>query len=303
MTPELGPLVATYSIVARDADSGALGVAVQSCYFSVGTEVSWSEPGVGAVATQAIHEVAHGPRGLAHLATGADAQQTLEFLLESDPGAVLRQLAVVDAKGQAAAHTGAMCVPACGHHVGDGYSVQGNMLESDAVWQAMGPAYEQAEGDFVERLMAALEAAERAGGDVRGRQSAALLVTSHERTPNVWEGRLFDVQVEDHPQPLEELRRMIGVKRAYTFFESARAQFGSGDAEAALALIEQALELRPGDPQFTFWAGLGLANLGRDAEARSYLEQSFAADEGWRRFGLRLQDLGLFSGNAALLEP
>ena len=173
MSIRLGPLVSTYSIVERDAETGHLGVAVQSCYFSVGTEVSWSEPGVGAIATQAIHEIAHGPKGLDRMASGLSAQDTLDLLLDADPGAALRLLAIVDAKGRAAAHTGALCVPACGHAVGDGYSVQGNMLASDAVWQAMGPAFESAEGDLANRMMTALDAADRAGGRARTRRAAS----------------------------------------------------------------------------------------------------------------------------------
>jgi len=302
MPIQLGRLVATYSIVARDPETAQLGVAVQSCYFSVGTEVSWSLPGVGAIATQAIHEIAHGPRGLDCMARGLSAQKTLEELLAADAGAALRQLAIVDAKGGVAAHTGALCVPACGHALGDGYSVQGNMLASDAVWQAMGPAFERAEGDLADRMMAALEAADRAGGDVRGRQSAALLVTSGEATPNEWEGRIFDVHVEDHPEPLEELRRLIVTRRAYALFETAREQLGAGEADAAFELMEAALALRPDDPQFTFWAGVGFANLGRNDQARQYLDRSFAVEEGWRQLGLRLQAMGLYSGDPALLE-
>jgi tetratricopeptide (TPR) repeat protein len=166
----------------------------------------------------------------------------------------------------------------------------------------MGPAFEQAKGDLADRLMAALEAAEAAGGDVRGRQSAALLVTSADRTPNAWEGQRFDLHVEDHPRPLEELRRLLDIHRAYAMFEEARVLIGDGRVEESLVLVERALAIRPGEPQFTFWTGLALANLGRDAEARSFLKQSFEANEGWRQLGLSLKSIGFYSGDPALLE-
>jgi uncharacterized Ntn-hydrolase superfamily protein len=303
MRIEPGRLAATYSIVARDAETGELGVAVQSNYFSVGTEVSWTQPGVGAIATQSIVEVAYGPKGLELLAEGLSAREALDRLLAADPGAALRQVGIVDAKGGVAAHTGAACVPACAHVLGEGYSVQGNMLESDAVWQAMGPAFERAQGDLAERLMVTLEAAESAGGDVRGRQSAALIVSSGERVENAWEGRPIQLHVEESPRPLEELRRLLTIRRAYTLFEEARDSIGAGDMDRGLELVGRALELRPGDPQFSFWTGVALANAGRDEEARRFLQQSFHAGDSWRQLALRLQQVGLYSGQPELLEP
>jgi uncharacterized Ntn-hydrolase superfamily protein len=296
-------LAATYSIVARDLRTGELGVAVQSSYFSVGTDVSWAEPGVGAIATQAIVEVAYGPMGLALLARGATAQEALGELVARDPLAALRQVAIVDAEGRAAAHTGAACVSACAHALGEGYSVQGNMLASDRVWRAMLPAFEQCQGDLPERLMATLEAAERAGGDVRGRQSAALLVVAGERPENPWEGRSIDLHVEDHPRPLEELRRLLTLKRAYALFQEARRTFGAGDLDGALEMVVQARKLQPGDFQFAFWTGVALANSGRPEQARQWLAEAFAESEVWRELGRRLQEAGLFTGDPGLLEP
>ena len=295
-------LVATYSIVARDPESGAFGVAVQSNYFSVGTEVSWAEPGVGAIATQSIVEVSYGPRGLELMSQGKSAAEALELLLREDPGAPLRQVAFVDAEGRVAAHTGAACVPSCGQKLGPDYSVQGNMLDSDAVLQAMGPAFEEAEGDLAERLMAALEAAEHSGGDVRGRQSAALLVVAGERQQNPWEGRLIDLHVEDDPRPLEELRRLLTIRRAFALFEEARDLVGSGDLDAAIAKTELALKLQPDNPQFSFWMGVALANAGRDEEASRWFTESFAVGDAWRELGRRLRDVGLYAGNPELLE-
>jgi uncharacterized Ntn-hydrolase superfamily protein len=303
LNPHPDRLAATYSIVARDLRTGELGVAVQSSYFSVGTDVSWAQPGVGAIATQAIVEVAYGPLGLALLARGATAQEALGELVARDPLAALRQVAIVDASGRVAAHTGAACVSACAHALGDGYSVQGNMLTSDLVWRAMVPAFEQCEGDLAERLMASLEAAEQAGGDVRGRQSAALLVVTGERPENPWEGRSFDLHVEDHPRPLEELRRLLTLKRAYALFQEARRTFGAGDLEGALQMVAMARKLQPGDPQFAFWTGVALANSGRPEQARKWLGEAFRESGVWRELGRRLQEAGLFTGDPGLLEP
>jgi uncharacterized Ntn-hydrolase superfamily protein len=296
-------LAATYSIVARDPATGELGVAVQSNYFSVGTEVSWAEPGVGAIATQAIIEVSYGPKGLELLAQGVSPEQALEQLVTQDPGAPLRQVGVVDAQGRVAAHTGAACIPACSHALGESYSIQGNMLDSDEVLRAMGPAFEKAEGDLAERLMVALEAAERAGGDVRGRQSAALLVVSGERPENSWEGRLFDLHVEDDPHPLAELRRLLRVRRAFTLFEQARVNIGLGDLDTALEQIHRARELKPDDSQFAFWIGMALANVGRNEEAKRWLAEAFESTEAWREMAYRLRDMGVYSGDLDLLEP
>jgi uncharacterized Ntn-hydrolase superfamily protein len=298
----LDRLAATYSIVARDAKTGELGVAVQSNYFSVGTDVSWAKAGVGSVATQAIVEVAYGPRGLALLDRGASAQQALDELVAQDPLAALRQVGIVDARGRAAAHTGSACVSACGHAVAAGYSVQGNMLASDAVWQAMGPAFEAAQGDLAERLMLVLEAAERAGGDVRGRQSAALLVVSGERLDNAWEGRSFDLHVEDHPRPLDELRRLLTLRRAYALFKEARQTFGTGDLDGALEMVMRARKLHPSDFQFAFWTGVALANSGRNEQARQWLAEAFRDSDVWRELGRRLCEAGLFTGDPSLLD-
>jgi uncharacterized Ntn-hydrolase superfamily protein len=302
LEPSADRLAATYSIVARDAATGELGVAVQSSYFSVGTDVSWAEAGVGAIATQAIVEVAYGPLGLERLARGASAREALDALVAGDPLAALRQVAIVDAQGRTAAHTGSACVAACAHGAGDGYCVQGNMLASDAVWQSMGPAFEAARGDLAERLLRSLEAAEQAGGDVRGRQSAALLVVAGERPAHAWQGRRFDLHVEDHPRPLEELRRLLGLRRAYALFGEARRVFAAGDLDAALALVERARALQPGDVQFCFWTGVALANSGRSDEARRWLAQAFRESDVWRELGRRLREAGLYHGDPELLE-
>jgi uncharacterized Ntn-hydrolase superfamily protein len=295
-------LAATYSIVARDPETGEIGVGVQSHYFSVGSAVPWAQPGVGAVATQSILEVSYGPKGLAKLSAGEPAESVLAALVEQDAGRALRQVAVLDAEGRSACHSGALCVPAFGHAQGRGWSAQGNMLRSDAVWQGMGPAYERSRGSLAERLLAALEAAEAAGGDVRGRQSAAILVVAGERPANPWEGRLVDLHVEHHAHPLEELRRLLDIHRAHRLFEEARGLFGSGAFERAVPLLEEARKLQPDDVEFAFWTGVAFANAGRKQEARRWLREAYAADASWRELARRLAQVGLFSGGAELIE-
>lgn len=303
--PSLPPetrLAATYSIVAQDRQSGEIGVAVQSSYFSVGTDVSWAEAGVGAVATQSITERSYGPLGLERLKAGASVEDALASLLAEDAARDLRQVAIIDAKGNVTTHTGAACVPACGHIVGDGVSVQGNMLQSDKVWEAMIPAFEGASGELADRLLAALVAAEVAGGDVRGRQSAALLVVGGSRSGRPWEDRRVDLHVEDDPNPLHELKRLLTIHRAYDLFEEARRSFFGGDLDAAVQKVERARALQPGNAQFAFWTGVALANAGRPDEARRWLAEAFADHPGWRELARRMAGLGLYSGDPGLLE-
>lgn len=296
-------LAATYSIVARDPATGEIGVGVQSHYFSVGSAVPWAEPGVGAVATQSVVEVSYGPKGLAKLSAGEPASQVLAELIEQDPGRVLRQVAIIDAEGRIACHSGALCIPAFGHAQGRSWSAQGNTLRSDAVWQSMGPAFERSAGSLGERLLAALEAAEATGGDVRGRQSAAIFVVAGDKPVNAWEGRLVDLHVEHHARPLEELRRLLTLHRAHRLFAEARQLFGSGEFEQALLLLEEARKLEPDDVEFAFWTGVAFANAGRKEEARRWLQEAYAADSSWRELARRLASVGLFFGGADLVEP
>ena len=203
--------VHTYSIVARDAATGEMGVAVQSHWFSVGSIVSWAEAGVGAVATQSFVDPAYGPLGLEIMRNGKSAQQALDGLLASDPGLAVRQVAMVDAKGNVAAHTGKKCIPSAGHIAGEQFSVQANLMVNDAVWPAMAKAYREAKGELADRMLAALDAAQAAGGDIRGKQSAAILIVSGTPTGKSWVDRKMDLRVEDHPEPLKELRRLARV--------------------------------------------------------------------------------------------
>jgi uncharacterized Ntn-hydrolase superfamily protein len=255
----------TYSIVARDAASGEMGVAVQSHWFSVGGVVAWARPGVGAAATQSVAEIAHGPGSLDRLTEGLDPEQALAAVLAQDAQARFRQLGVVDSRGRVAAHTGDGCIPFAGHETGEGFSCQANMMAAETVPGAMAAAYRSGDGDLADRLLAALRAAEAEGGDVRGRQSAAMLVVPAEGEP--WRTRL-DIRVEDHDDPLGELERLLRLARAYEMAGQADELSAEGAHAEATKLYTEAAELAPEADELTFWAGLGVAarDLGAGAE-------------------------------------
>lgn len=293
--------VATYSIVARDPETGELGVAVQSHWFSVGPIVPWAEAGVGAVATQSLVDPAYGPLGLALMRAGKPAPQALQGLLATDDHADVRQVAMIDALGRAAAHTGEKAILAAGHHVGEGYSVQANLMEKPTVWPAMARAFEAARGDLAERMLRALEAAEAEGGDIRGRQSAALLVVSGEPTGRVWIDRVYDLRVEDHPRPLEELRRLLTLARAYRDMNAGDDAMTLNDIEAAVRHYNAAAEAVPESAEMVFWAAVTLAGVGRLDEALPRFERVFAADPRWAVLTPRLPGAGLLPDDPALL--
>jgi uncharacterized Ntn-hydrolase superfamily protein len=271
----------TYSIVARDEDGGVFGVAVQSHFFGVGPVVPWLEPGVGAIATQAAVNVSFGPAGLELLRSGRPASDTLAELIASDAGHAERQVAVVDRHGATAAYTGERCIPAAGHVVGDGFSVQGNLLRNATCWPAMADAYTASAGEpFWERLLRALEAAEAAGGDVRGRQSAAIVIVSGERVDEAWRGRLLDVRVDDHPDPVPELRRLAAMSEAYRLM--GELEVGRDDGRPVEERYADARRLSPDAIELVFWRGIELALAGDEASARRELHIAFAADATWR---------------------
>jgi len=203
----------TYSIVGRDEKTGELGVAVQSRAFGVGI-CAWARPGVGAVATQSFTEKSYGPKGLDLLAAGRAPADALAELVQADDRRDFRQVAFLAADGRTAAHTGAACIPDCGDTARDGVSAQGNMLASAAVWDAAADAFESAGGTLAERLLDALDAAEAAGGDFRGREAAALVVVSGDAEEEPWT-RIFDLRVDNHPDPLRELRRLHTMAATY----------------------------------------------------------------------------------------
>ncbi|MHC4140978.1 MAG: DUF1028 domain-containing protein, partial [Planctomycetota bacterium] len=239
--------VATYSIVARDSQTGEMGVAVQSHWFSVGSVVSWAEAGVGAVATQSLVDPAYGPLGLELMRTGRTAPDALRSLLAGDDGRDVRQVAMIDAKGRIEAHTGPRCIADAGHVVDadNQFSVQANLMANVEVWPAMARAYRESTGDLADRLVAALEAAQEIGGDIRGKQSAALLVVSAASTGRPWEDRRFDLRVEDHPQPVQELKRLVRLQRAYLHMNAGDAAIEHNDFAEASRQYAAAEKLAP----------------------------------------------------------
>ena len=252
----------TYSIVARDKKTGEFGVAVQSHYFQVSPAVPWGLAGVGVVATQSQVNLSYGPLGLELLQAGYSAEQALKALTAGDPQAEVRQCAIVDAAGNVAAHTGSKCIPAAGHRIGAGFSCQANLMEKHTVWGAMADAYESTSEPLAERMMAALEAAEAEGGDIRGKQSAAMLVVAGTGTGRPWQDRIIDLRVEDAPEPLPELRRLLRIKRAYMALSEADRLSESGDTAAANAKAEVAIQIAPEMAEIRFWTGLELATGG-----------------------------------------
>ncbi len=289
----------TYSIVARDKATGQLGVAVQSHYFQVGPVVPWALAGVGAVATQSQVNISYGPLGLEFLQAGYTAEQTLKALTAGDPHAELRQCAIVDAAGNVAAHTGAKCIPAAGHKLGDGFSCQANLMERDTVWGAMAAAYESSSEPLAERLMAALDAAEHEGGDIRGRQSSAMLIVSGTGTGKPWEDRLVDLRVEDAAEPLLELRRLLHIRLAYDADSEADHLDEAGDAAAAAIRRREAFELAPEMVELRFWAGVAMVTSG-DLEGGCVLIGEAVRQEGrWLETVRRLVPVGRVSAEQA----
>ncbi len=287
------PLAHTYSIVARDPATGDFGVAVQSHWFQVGTAVPWAQAGVGAVATQSFVRQDYGPRGLALMQAGKPAAEALRELVAADEGRDVRQVAMVDAQGRVAAWTGPKCISAAGDLQGAGYSVQANLMGRPTVWPAMARAYERATGDFAERLLAALEAAEAEGGDIRGRQSAALLIVRAQSTGKPWEDRLVDLRVDDHPAPLGELRRLFGLHRAYQAMNAGDDAVAAGKVAEAVALYQRAASLAPEIAELPFWQAVSLFAAGHEDAALPLFAQVFARDERWARLLPRLPAAGL----------
>ncbi len=279
------PRAVTYSIVARDPATGELGVAVQSHWFSVGALVGWARPGVGAVATQANVRVDYGPRGLELMGEGRGASEALGALTEGDPERESRQVAMVDASGAVAAFTGSACMAFAGHVASDGVSCQANIMASETVWGAMLDAFLWESGPLASRLLAALVTAEEAGGDLRGRQSAALLVVPGSGEP--WE-TVVSLRVEDHGDPLGELGRLLALHEAYVVAEEGDAAVARGDFDAAADGYRRALAIAPESVELRFWAGLGAAHVGDDETALAHIRAAIAVNPGWRELLGRL---------------
>lgn len=299
---DLNRPIHTYSIVARDPDNGQLGVAVQSHWFSVGPLVPWIEAGVGAVATQSFVEVSYGPLGLDLMRAGKSAPQALKALVEIDPKREVRQVAMIDSQGRVAAHTGKSCIIEAGHFKGTQFSVQANLMLKNTVWKAMAEAYQSTKGDLIERLMAALEAAEKEGGDIRGRQSAAIIVVSGQPTGQLWRDRIIDLRVEDHPDPIEELKRLVKVHRAYEHMNKGDEYLAQEDVEAALKEYSAAEQLTPDNMEMVFWHAVTLASLDRVEESLPLFKKVFKADYNWAVLLPRLPKSGLLPDKPELVK-
>lgn len=280
--------VSTFSIVARDAATGQMGAAVQSHWFSVGASVPHAKAGVGAVVTQSFTEVSYGPLGLAAMEKGTPAPKALADLIAKDKNENVRQVGFVDAKGRSAAHTGSKAIINACDIQGDGYSVQANLMENSTVCSAMSHAYETAKGDLADRLMAALEAAQGEGGDIRGMQSAAMIVVSGEKQDHPWEGRIIDLRVDDNPQPLVELRRLIVLNRAYNLMDAGDAAVTAGDMDKANELYSAAAELAPDNHEMVFWRAVTLASVGEVEESLPLFKKAFDMWPKWRELVPRL---------------
>lgn len=292
----------TYSIVAYDKENGQIGVAVQSHWFSVGALVPWAEPGVGAVATQSFVEPSYGPLGLEMMRVGKTAQQALEGLTTADPNRDVRQVGMVDIKGNTAAHTGKLCIDAAGHYVGKNFTCQANMMEKNTVWNAMAKAYENTKGELVDRLLAALEAAEAEGGDIRGRQSAAILVVKAVPSGAPWNDRIYDLRVEDHPVPLVEIRRLVTVAKAYNHMNAGDGYLTANNIEAALKEYTTAMEIYPGNPEMIFWPAVTMAAAGKVEESLPLFKKVFAQDIRWAELLKRLPKVNQFPKDEALMK-
>lgn len=285
--------VHTFSIVARDAETGELGVAVQSHWFSVGSVVTWAEAGVGAVATQSFADPGYGPRGLALMKSGMVASKALAALTGADEARAVRQVAFVDARGNVAAHTGESCIEAAGHRVGDGYSVQANMMVNDQVVPAMARAFEAASGRLPERMLAALEAGQAAGGDIRGKQSAAMLVVAGAASGQSWADRVVELRVEDHATPIEELSRLLTLHRAYEHMNAGDVALEKQDMDGALDHYRAASKLVPGNVEMVYWHAVTLATGGRVDDSLPLFRKAFAADAAWMELTGRLHKPGI----------
>jgi uncharacterized Ntn-hydrolase superfamily protein len=293
-------LAHTYSIVARDADTGQLGVAVQSHYFGVFL-VAWAEAGVGAVATQASGDPAYGKLGLDLMRARKSAPDALAGLLAADPMKNVRQVAMVDALGRVAAHTGSTTIPEAGHIVGDGFSVQANMMLKNSVWPAMAEAYRGAKGELVDRFLAALDAAEAEGGDIRGRQSAAILIVEPKSTGRPWIDTIFDLRVDDAAEPLVEIRRLVAVRRAYIHMRLANEAARRSDLEATEREFTAAERLIGDNPEMRYWHAISLLSLGKIDDGLAILREVGRRDRNWIELTLRLPDF-IARADASLKE-
>ena len=290
------PFAHTYSIVARDPNTGEMGVGVQSHYFSVGGVVSWGESGVGVVATQSLVNVSFGLRGLELLKQGKSPREALDILITADEGRDVRQVAILDAQGRVAAHTGSKCIVHAGHIEGDNFSVQANMMLTDKVWSAMAKGFESNNNlPLAERIVKTMEAAETVGGDIRGKQSAAILIVGGKEAENKWEDKIIDLRVEDNEEPVKELKRLLKLYRAYKHMDNGDLAMEHDDMESALNEYDSALTMFPDNLEMKFWTAVTLANNKKIKEASNIFKKVFDKDNNWRLLAERLPESELLT--------
>ena len=294
--------ISTYSIVALDETTGELGVAVQSHWFSVGFLVPWAKAGVGAVATQSFVKVDYGPDGLQLMESGITAVDALKTLTSKDDGEAVRQVGMIDIKGNVAAHTGSRCIKYAGHIVGKNYSVQANMMANGTVPKAMAVAFEKTKGDLADRMMAALEAAEAEGGDIRGKQSAAMVIVSGEPSGVDWKDTKLSLRIEDHPTPLIELKRLIRVHRAYQHANMGDHYMETEEIDKALIEYSKAAEYYPENAELPYWSAVALANGGRVEEALPVFQSVFERNPDLKTMTPRLVKSGLLPDDESLIR-
>ncbi|MFX0138192.1 MAG: DUF1028 domain-containing protein [Candidatus Hodarchaeota archaeon] len=286
----------TYSIVARDPETGEMGVGVQSHWFSVGSVVSWGEAGIGVVATQSLVNKSFGLRGLELLKQGKTPQEAINILLSDDEGRDVRQVAILDVQGRVATYTGSKCIKHAGHIVGENFSVQANMMLTDKVWPAMADNFKKYNNlPLPERIVKCLEAAESEGGDIRGKQSAALLVVAGEAPENKWEDPLIDLRVEDHIEPLKEISRLLRVWRAYEHMNNGDLAIEQGDMTKALEEYNASMEMFPENLEMKYWTAVSLANNNKIDESLEIFKEVFKKDNNWRLLTERLPESELLN--------
>ncbi len=285
--------VNTYSIIAVDSTTGDIGAAVQSHWFSVGSNVIWAEAGIGAVATQSLINPEFGPKGLQLMKSGKSVSEAIDILIKGDEGRDYRQVALIDAQGNSSVFTGSKCIPEAGHIHGKYFSVQANLMLRNTVWQAMENAFKTTEAPLAERLVVALEAAEAEGGDLRGKQSAALLVVRGKSTGQVWKDRSIDLRVEDHPNPLKELKRLLKIHRAYQHMNAGDLAIEKGDEQTALREYRMAENMLPERLEVKYWHAVSLVNIGQIEQALPMFQEIFRKDENWKVLTPRLIKPGI----------
>ncbi len=297
------PFAHTFSIVARDSVTGEMAVGVQSHWFSVGPLVAWGKSGVGVVATQSFVNPAYGPNGLKLMEEGKSASLALEELVAEDEGEAYRQVSFLDSSGRTAAHTGSNCVESAFHYSGKNYSVQANMMLNDDVVPAMKAAFlEYSNLPLAERVVKVLQAAQNVGGDIRGKQSAALIVVKGTKVKNSWEDKSIDLRVDDNAEPLVEIERLLTVARAYEFMNKGDLAMEAEDVDGALKQYGSAEKLFPDNLEMKYWKAVALANSKRFDEAIPIFKAIFKAEDNWRVMTMRLPASGLLNVSKEELE-